>query len=117
MEKLFCRTCAEEAFKTWKGWPPTNRQAASGVATVPHLPLLSYGLCRKCGGVSRLPASHIRYVNVHSLTSTGLPDYFALEVHQPDTALYKWLSEFGTPYPITPASSSAPARRRPPKSQ
>jgi len=113
MEQIFCRACSEEAFKTWQGWPATERSVSLDLRRVPRLPLLRSGVCPTCSGTSGVPANHIRYTNVHGLGSTGLPDYFALMICEPGTDEHEWLSKWGTPYPLAPTHISANAGRRP----
>jgi hypothetical protein len=115
MEKLFCRTCAEEAFKTWKGWPPNKGEVPSQLTTVPRLPSRRHCACRKCGGTSSVPASYIRYINIHGEYNTGLPDYFALMICEPGNEHYDFLSQWGDPYSLTEVPSTT--SNRPPGSK
>lgn len=76
----YCRDCAEWAFGIWRGWPPT--EAARPNECLPDLPMIIDGKCGRCEGQRALSPQHIFYRNYHGPHSTGLPDYFYLEVSE-----------------------------------
>jgi hypothetical protein len=76
--QVFCRDCAEWAVGRWRGWHPTPRSNSS--EALPDLPTMICGECELCGGKNPVRADHIIYQNYHGPFSTGLPDYFYLEI-------------------------------------
>ena len=82
----FCKNCADKEMETWRGWPGKN--------PIPLLPISTHGNCPSCGCVSGQTISNekISWSNIHSSHSTGLPDYWILEVIE-DKSLH-----WGHPY-------------------
>jgi hypothetical protein len=75
---ITCRDCAEWAVGRWRGWHPTSRGNAS--EALPQLPTMNGGECERCGGQRPLALNHLIYQNYHGPYSTGMPDYFYLEI-------------------------------------
>lgn len=79
----FCAECAKPILAEWKGWPHKD--------AIPLLPKLSDGVCAKCSGGHALKSDHIFWHNIHGPYSTGLPDYWVLELKDVGTS-------WGSPY-------------------
>ena len=90
MTERLCKDCAERAFSTWRGWPKRD--------AVPSVPFLVEGRCPMCSGSVGLSPEHVVYHNIHGEYSTGLPDYYVLEIHAPDSQQYQFLKKWGRPY-------------------
>lgn len=99
----FCEFCARKAFKKWKGWPkpsPSKRSALDRERTeLPALPIISDEKCPDCGNVKILHHRKIFYKNIHGSFSTGLPDYFILEIADSFDEAREFQKKFGYPYP------------------
>ena len=87
-----CLTCAEVAFKDWKGWPGQDK--------LPVVPQVGPDGCRVCGGREPLDPESVVFENVHRGWSTGLPDYFILQPYSPGDPTHGYLLKFGRPYRI-----------------
>jgi len=88
-----CRTCAQEAFRQWRGW------CAYGLADpppVPDVPRLEQGICAHCQATQGIEPGQVGYVNVHGEFSTGLPDFFELKVFE--SVQHAAESRWGAPY-------------------
>lgn len=79
----YCEVCATGIIGSWKGWP--HKQA------IPILPKIEGESCPSCDGAKSIVNKRITWFNYHSEYSTGLPDYWLLEV---DGSRKKW----GHPY-------------------
>jgi hypothetical protein len=72
-EILYCENCAKTLLHNWRGWPHKQN--------VPVLPRIQEGVCESCGQANTpISSSKIGWLNYHSEFSTGLPDYWLLEV-------------------------------------
>jgi DNA-directed RNA polymerase subunit RPC12/RpoP len=69
---IYCALCAKEVTGAWRGWPHKD--------PVPLIPRLREGLCEKCGSSEGLKSANIIWLNYHSAYSTGLPDYWILNI-------------------------------------
>lgn len=79
----YCKKCSVHILKRWKGWPQKDK--------IPQLPRIIDGSCEICRGREELHAEDISWRNYHSEFSTGLPEYWLLEINKPKN---KW----GLPY-------------------
>lgn len=90
---MLCRLCAENAFRDWKGWPDKKRYP------LPEVPEMVQDQCPECGGRVSLREECVVFLNVHSLGSSGLPDYFVLRIYEPGTPSHEGsLERWGYPY-------------------
>ena len=71
--QIYCKTCGEMILKQWKGWPHKD--------VIPLLPRLIDGACENCGSTQGLNSDEIVWFNCHGAYTTGLPDYWLLEIN------------------------------------
>ncbi len=86
----FCQHCANELFKLWRGWPIKDN--------IPIPPFMQNSTCPKCGGTENLISSNIAWLNVHGPYSTGIPDYWVLNVPSRKGFSKEFPSKWGLPY-------------------
>jgi hypothetical protein len=68
----YCETCGTKILGAWQGWPHKD--------VVPILPKLESELCPSCGGGAALTSNRIAWFNYHGRFSTGLPEYWLLQI-------------------------------------
>ena len=85
----FCLHCAEELFKQWRGWPVRD--------SIPVPPIIDGGTCPKCGGAEVVVSFDIAWLNIHGPYSTGLPDYWVLNISLSGGSK-RFPSKWGLPY-------------------
>lgn len=73
---VFRHDCTVRLFRDWKGWPGRHRS--------PVVPELTDQGCPDCGGWRPRDPRDVRYLNVHSQYSTGLPNHSTLTVCSPE---------------------------------
>ena len=83
---MFCANCTIQKLTSWKGWPHRGMP-------IPRLEPMSGGTCGACGGSEQVLSQDIRWVNVHGVGNTGLPDHWELRVTA-EERYEKW----GLPY-------------------
>lgn len=82
----FCAACTQSRLQSWKGWPHRGKP-------IPSLEPIKGATCIICGGSEQVLSQDIRWVNVHGVGNTGLPDYWKLCVTA-EARYEKW----GLPY-------------------
>jgi hypothetical protein len=112
---VFCYDCAKWAFARWRGWHPTTKSNSN--EALPDLPSIVSGKCEQCDGENAVRADHIVYENYHGPGSTGLPDYFYLQLstHQQSSRRIGYMA-LELPYPLAgakrvPLASLAKAKK------
>ncbi len=108
MNHDLCRACADRAFAEWRGWPKRD--------SVPVVPHLLEGAGPECNSTKALAPQHVVYFNFHSEHSAGLPDYYTLEIHDPESRQHGFLRKWGRSCVLRPRSATS-ARIPPPRTR
>ena len=82
----FCAACTQLRLQSWRGWPHRGKP-------IPSLEPITGVACSVCGGDEQVSTQDIRWVNVHGVGNTGLPDHWELRVTA-EPRYEKW----GLPY-------------------
>ena len=82
----FCAACTQTRLQGWTGWPHRGKP-------IPNLELMRGATCSVCGGTEQVSSQDVRWVNVHGIGNTGLPDHWELRVTA-EERYEKW----GRPY-------------------
>ena len=82
----FCFDCARQKLETWQGWPQKGQ-------SIPYLQEIGGENCVDCGSARKVSSDRIYWVNVNGEYSTGLPDYWLLEIDADH-----WYEKWGRPY-------------------
>ena len=82
----FCAACTQSRLRSWKGWPHRGKP-------IPSLQPIRVAACVACGGGEKVSNQDLRWVNVHGVGNTGLPDHWELRVTA-EPRYEKW----GLPY-------------------
>jgi hypothetical protein len=85
-ELTFCAACTRTRVQSWRGWPQRGKP-------IPSLEPISGAACSVCGGSEQISNQDIRWVNVHGIGNTGLPDHWELRITA-EARYEKW----GLPY-------------------
>ena len=63
----YCAACTQSRLQSWRGWPQRGKP-------IPSLEPMSVAACSVCGSSEKISNQDIRWVNVHGVGNTGLPD-------------------------------------------
>lgn len=83
----YCKPCTKIALAEWQGWPHRDHPIPFLVA------LTDNETCNVCSSNETVSNEQINWVNYHSAYSTGLPDYWLLQIDAEEE--YK---RWGKPY-------------------